>query len=224
LFRPLLPILLLLAFHAPAAARVVEDQQIWANFTVIGSAGRFAYFAEVQPRTADGLGRLGQLLLRPAVGWKLSDGVTLYGGYARIVLPARTGPGNHEDRFFTQLSWDLGTLAGGRVSSRSRVEHRRLATGDDAGWRVRQMLRYVHPLGDPRRPRALVHAELFAAFNDTDWGARKGFDQARTFAGFEFPLLGRSTVEAGYLNQSINDPAGRWRVNHVASLILWIRP
>lgn len=231
MIRKLLPLFALLVFAllaslpAPATARVVEDQQLWANVTVIGTVrDKFAYFVEVQPRTADGVGRLGQLLLRPALGWKLSQDATLYGGYARVVLPARTGPGNHEDRFFTQLTWDLGGIAGGKVQSRSRIEHRRLASGEDTGWRLRELIRYVHPLGDPRRPRALAHLELFAALNDTDWGARAGVDQVRTFGGFEIPVFGKSTLEAGYLNQTFNDPGGRFRVNHVASLVLFVRP
>jgi len=224
----LVPLLLLAAALLPAAAqaRVVEDQQVWANATVIGTIGpRFAYFMEVQPRTVDGVQRIGQVLIRPAIGWRFSDAVTAYGGYARVLLPTQVGPDNHENRAFAQLSWNLGELSGGRLSSRTRVERRQLSTGDDTGWRVREMLRWVRPLGDPKRPRLLLWMEGFAALNDTDWGARGGFDQARTFLGLELPLgRGKSTLEPGYLNQVINDPGGRVRVNHVASLTLWIRP
>lgn len=211
---------------AAAGARTAEDLGVWTNLTAIGTVGpRVAYFVEVQPRTADGVGRLGQLLLRSGLGWKFSDAVTVYGGYLRLVTPVRGGRDGQEDRPFAQLSWNLGRLAGGGLSSRTRLELRRPHAGRDTGWRLREMIRYVHPLGSPDRPRALASTELFAAFNDTDWGARAGFDQARTFLGLELPIRGgRSTVEAGYLNQTINDPGGRVRVNHVASVSLWLRP
>jgi hypothetical protein len=103
------------------------------------------------------------------------------------------------------------------------VEHRRLSTGNDTGWRLREMLRYVRPIGTPQRTRALLSVEGFAALNDTDWGAKAGFDQLRSFAGVEVPIGGTSTLELGYLNQAINDPARRIRMNHVASLALFVR-
>ena len=226
-YRSFLPFATMAALLAtPALARVDEDVQAWANFTVIGTVGpRLAYFAEVQPRTADGAGRIGQLLLRPALGWRFSNAVTGYLGYARVIGQPRTGPDTHENRTFAQLSWDLGAVAGGRLTSRTRLERREVSTGRDTGWRVREFLRYTHPLTTPDKPRALVYEEVFAVLDDTDWGARAGFDQARTFVGLEVPLAGsRTTIDIGYLNQTINDPGGRLRVNHVASLTVWIRP
>jgi hypothetical protein len=209
----------------PLSAATQQDEQFWFNGTVMGSLkGDLLYFAEVQPRFGDGLSRLDQLLLRPAIGWKVSDAVSTYLGYAHVVLPIDNGRDRNEERIFLQLSWTLGDLASGTLSSRSRLERRRLSDGDDTGWRARQMLRFVRPLTDPQRTRALVSVEGFAAFDDTDWGARSGFDQLRSFVGVEVPLKGKSTIEVGYLNQLVNRTAGDLRVNHVASLSLFIRP
>jgi len=208
----------------PASAETVVDQQIWVNVTLMGTIGpKLAFFVEVQPRTADGAERLGALLLRSAAGWKFSDALTLYGGYARIVSPVRNGADRHENRIFGQASWTIGKIGAGTLSSRTRIEHRRLLDGENTGWRLRDMIRYVHPITTPDAPRALVWAEPFVAFNDTDWGARKGFDQLRSFAGVEIPVKGRSTVELGYLNHLVNDPGGGRRMNHVASLTMFWR-
>ncbi len=217
---------------SPAAARSVTDEQVWLNATVIGTlpGSKVAYFLEAQPRFTDGAGRLGQLLLRPAIGWKFSGAVTAYAGYAHVVNPVEGGRDRNEERLFAQLSWtSAGSGAGpkrgaGTLSSRTRLEHRRLSNGDDTGWRLREMVRYVHPLGDPGRTRALAYGEAFVAFDDTDWGARKGFDQLRSFVGAEIPLAGKSTIEAGYLNQLVNATGGVTRVNHVLSLTLFVRP
>jgi len=92
------------------------------------------------------------------------------------------------------------------------------------GWRLREMIRYEHTLANPdNRLSALVYAEGFAALNDTDWGARGGFDQLRSFIGAEVGLSGSSTMEIGYLNQTINQTGGRPRMNHVASVSLSYR-
>lgn len=216
--------LLALAPLTPALAQTTHDEQAWVNLTAIGSIkGDLVYFAEVQPRFGNGA-RLDQLLLRGAVGWKLSPSATLYQGYAHVVTAIEGGRDLNEERSFQQLNLALGKPLGGELSSRTRLEQRWRSNGGDMGVRLREMLRYEHPT----RPgsdavNALVWSEAFIAFNDTDWGARSGFDQLRTFVGAEIGLPGASTVEVGYLNQTINQTAGRTRMNHAASITLWYR-
>lgn len=221
--------LLLAALGLPlpstAQAETTHDEGIWVNLTSMGSlSGKLVYFAEVQPRTGDGTDRLDQLLLRGALGVKLSPSLTLYQGYAHIVLPIQGGRDRNEERSFQQISWVISKPWHGEFSSRTRFEQRWRSDGNDMGLRIREMLRYEKAL-DPKRqgPNALVYSELFVSFKDTDWGARSGFDQIRNFVGLEIPVGGASTVEAGYLNQVINQTGNRSRMNHVASLTLFFR-
>lgn len=209
---------------SPAFAETAHDEQAWVNLTAIGSvSGDLVYFAEVQPRFGNGA-RLDQLLLRGAVGSKLSPSVTLYQGYAHVVSAIEGGRDLNEERSFQQLSIALGKPLGGELSSRTRLEQRWRSNGSGMGWRLREMLRYEHPLkAGSDAVNGLVWTEVFVALNDTDWGARSGFDQLRTFVGAEVGLPGASTVELGYLNQTINQPAGRTRMNHAASVTLWYR-
>ena len=208
----------------PAKSETIEDRQLWSNVNVSGTTSSgFAYFVEVQPRFFGNAGRLGQVDARAAIGWRLSPAVVAYAGYAHIFLPLANRPDRNEERIFTQLSWTVGRLVGGTLASRTRLEHRRRSNGNDTGWRFRQMLRYVHPLTSPEKTRALVSFEGMAALNDTDWGAHAGLDQLRGFASVEVPIDGRSTLELGYLNQAINDPGRRIRMNHVASVALFLR-
>ncbi|MET0269516.1 MAG: DUF2490 domain-containing protein [Sphingomonas sp.] len=223
--RALLILPFLLA-ATPAVAETREDEQVWFNATLMGSVAgsRLSYFAEVQPRFTDGVSRVGTLILRPAIGWKFSDAVTAYAGYAHVETNVADGPDRNEERVFGQLSWTLHKCGPETVSLRTRLEHRRQSNGGETGWRVRSLLRYATPLGAPERTRALVSVEPFVALNDTDWGARGGFDQVRAFAGVEIPLAGKSTIEAGYLNQYVNEARGDARMNHVLSLTLFVRP
>jgi hypothetical protein len=220
-----LPLLLLTMTGTAALARERHDTQLWVNITGQGSiAGDLVYFAELQPRIGGDVSRLDQLMLRSAIGLKLSDSFTLYQGYARVRTPVE---GNHNDtienRSFQQINWKMGTLAGGPLSSRTRIEQRWLSTGTDMGWRVREMLRLALPL-DRQKPgiAALGYVEGFFALNDTDWGARSGFDRVRTFAGAEIPVGGKSTMEIGYLNQTVNRASGNI-MDHVASISLFLR-
>lgn len=213
-----------LPFGAAAHAQTREDEQVWVNVTAMGRLNdELVYFAEVQPRTGDASSRLDMLLLRGGVGAVLKPGMTLYQGYARVVTPVDGGRDTREHRSFQQLSWSLGKVLGGELSSRTRFEQRWRNDGDDAGLRLREMLRYETPLGGTKSPSALVSTELFVALNDTDWGARGGFDQIRNFVGLEIPVGGTSTLEAGYLNHYVDQPGPRSRMNHVASLTLFLR-
>ena len=223
----LTPLLLagFLLLSPSARAATAQDEQFWLNLTAMGSVkDELVYFAEVQPRIGDGVSRVDQALLRGAIGWKFSPSLTLYQGYAHVVLPVEGGKDRNEERSFQQLSWTLGKPWGGELSSRTRLEQRWRSDGDDMGWRLREMVRYEKPLKrGSDAVNALVYAEGFAALNDTDWGARAGFDQLRSFVGAELGLPGQSTVEVGYLNQLIDQRGGDTRINHVASVTLFFR-
>ncbi|XHR99335.1 hypothetical protein ACFB49_09310 [Sphingomonas sp. DBB INV C78] len=208
----------------PAAARTNHDAQLWVNLTAQGSiSGKLVYFAEIQPRLGDRADGLDQLLLRPAVGWKLAPNLTAYQGYARVISPVDDGADIREHRSFQQLSWIVARPWGGEFSSRTRLEQRWRSDGDDMGWRLREMARLEVPLAAGGKTAALGYAEGFVALNSTDWGAKSGFDQLRVFAGAEIGLRGASTIELGYLNQLINQRGGQQRVNHVLSVSLFLR-
>ncbi len=219
---------LALVSAGPAAAQTSQDTQLWLNTTLFGTHGDFVYFAEVQPRFGNDISRLDQLILRPAVGWKLNDALTIYQGYARVENTPAGMPSFSEDRSFQQLSWEIGEFQKFKLSSRTRFEQRWESDGRDVGFRFREQLRASHPIFDEAWGlKAVGWSEVFVALNDTDWGARAGFDQIRTFVGLEIPLQekskGKSTVEIGYLNQTVNAPAARVEVNHILSLNLFVR-
>lgn len=219
--RLLIPACALLA-ATPAAARIEHDLSSWTNVTVQAPIGdRLVWFAEVQPRVQQDVSRLDQLLLRGAVGYKVTARLTLYQGFLHVVLPIEGGRDRNEERPFQQATW-LVPVPHGELQSRTRLEQRLLSSGNDVGLRLRQMLRYELPAGK-RRPKPLIHAEAFVALNDTDWGARAGFDQLRTLIGAELPLFGASTAELGYLNQLVNRRGGDVLVNHVVSATIFLR-
>lgn len=208
----------------PAAAQTEHDLGAWLNLTVQGPIGKkLAYFVEVQPRVQDELSRLDQTILRGAIGYKVTRNLTLYQGYAHVFMPV-DGPGDrNEDRLFQQATWVVPGLSRGELQSRTRLEQRWRSDGQDVQLRVREMVRFEYPLGDNKGVRALGSVEGFVVLNSVDWRRRSGFDQVRTFLGAEIPVGGTSTVEAGYLNQIVDEPGAASRMNHVLSLSLFIR-
>ncbi|MGE7414624.1 DUF2490 domain-containing protein [Methylobacterium tarhaniae] len=178
----------------------------------------------MQPRFGDGISRLDQLIVRPAIGWKISDSVTVYQGYARVENTPLGQRAFSEDRSFQQVGWEIGTFERVKLSSRTRFEQRFQTNGRDTGFRLRQMLRAAMPLTEEKRGVAAVAwTEAFVALNDTDWGARAGFDRIRTFVGLELPLQGPSTLEVGYMNQTVHAPASRVTMDHIISVNVSLR-
>ncbi len=225
--RTMLALATIGACVAPSAhAAPSQDTQYWFTTLAQGSIkGDVLYLLEVQPRFGGDGTDVNQVILRPAIGVKVNDRLSIYQGYAAVRSPRSGGPDVKEDRSFQQISWTIGRVAGGMLTSRTRLEQRWLSTGDDMGWRAREMVRFALPLTHkPRGIAALTFVESFIALNDTDWGARSGFDRVRSFAGVEIPLPGKSTVELGYLNQYVNNRGRRDAMNHVLAVNLMLRP
>lgn len=210
---------------APAVAQTVHDEGVWFNGTVMGRVeGSVVFFAEVQPRINEGVSRMTQLLLRPALGYELSKDVTVYQGYARVIDPVENGADLQEDRLFQQVTWNVGRIGKLEVQSRTRLEERWRSDGDGMSLRARQMMRFEYPLAPTsKRVAALASLEGFVGLKSAQWGGIEGFDQLRTFVGLEIPLAGTSTLEAGYLNQTRDAPGRRVNMTHVAALTLFVR-
>uniref|UniRef100_UPI003670D541 DUF2490 domain-containing protein n=1 Tax=Paenibacillus abyssi TaxID=1340531 RepID=UPI003670D541 len=79
------------------------------NLTAQGAiADKVVYFAEFQPRMGDGISRLDQLLLRGAVGVKLSPAVTLYQGSCACRAAVGRRPRRQRGSQLQQLNLALG--------------------------------------------------------------------------------------------------------------------
>lgn len=165
-------------------------------------------------------------MLRPAIGWRISDQFTAYLGYAHVITGTSDAVATNENRVFQQLNWTIGRIGAVAISSRTRLEERWRNDGADMAWRLREMIRLAVPVSTPasgRPARALAWSETFIALNDADWKVASGFDQQRTFIGAELPILKSSTMEVGYLNQIVRQPTGGQRMNHAVSLTFFIR-
>ena len=105
-----------------AGSTVKQDSQLWAPiYLTVPLSTSFIGYMEVNPRFGDDVSELSQLILRPAIGYKLTDHLSLWQGYAWV--------GNYqpsfieENRLFQQLLYKE-TFPFLKVTSRSRLEER----------------------------------------------------------------------------------------------------
>lgn len=219
------PLLTFASLNAWAA--MVEDFQIWGNVTARGDfrfidsdLKRVRWWMEVQPRSREEGEEMNQLLIRPGIGYAVTERSSLWVGYAHVINFPVAGDNIHEDRVWQQYMWS-GPTPLGAFTSRSRFEQRWQSNGGETGGRFRQMFRLSWPL--PIHPAASLVGwdEVFINLNDTNWGARQGIDQNRGFAGVGYRVLPPVLVEIGYMNQYINR-ATIDNVNHILSLNLFL--
>lgn len=222
--------ILLTAANASAELNLNDDFATWGAIQGQGSfasdnprVSQWQWWLEGQMRFFNDAERLGQTLVRPGVGYKVLDNLSVWLGYAWINTRPRDGAKTNENRIWQQLSWNKA-YAWGNLSTRTRLEQRFLNNGDDTGWRFRQFVKYTHPLFSERL-YASVWDEVFVNINSTDWGADNGFAQNRAFIGIGLYVDEQRHFwfELGYLNQYINIPERIDRMNHIISTNLFIR-
>lgn len=211
------PIAALSLLATPALANE-EDANIWlAQTSTINLGGDTTLWLEAQERFTNDASRLGQLLIRPAIGYKLDGTTAVSIGYAYVHTDPLAGASSDEHRLFQQLSTRLaGNGRNVTLTSRTRLEQRTFENQDGIGWRLRQQLRVSAPLtGDAR---LALWTEPFIGFNQTSF-QRDGIGLWRNFAGITVPVSRQLSLEPGYLNQQVRR-VGRDRTDHVASLTL----
>lgn len=211
----LLPALLL------AASAAAQDVQSWNTLLVQGPVdGKLLLWGELQPRFTNDGDRLGQFIARGAIGVRTKNDIDFHAGYHFQHNNPGRGENSDEHRLWQQVMGPVYRRKDGlALITRWRLEQRTIVGADDLGWRLRMFWRLQAPLNGPGTAGPLLISETFLAFNSTDWGARRGFDQQRLFAGWLQPLGKRLNLEAGYMYQHLNRP-GPDPGNHILNITL----
>lgn len=135
-------------------------------------------------------------IIRPAIGWDLSEQTTIYAGYAAIPAWVPGEGTTIEHRIWQQAMWSA-TLGQVGIGLRPRLEQRFADEIDGVGLRLRFFERIQLKLPDPWA--VVVWDEVFVAINESGF-VPAGFDQNRLFVG---PALRVSPMrfEFGFLDQ-----------------------
>ena len=204
-------------------SHAVDDEfQAWSALSANGpmNTGDLLFWFDVHARFGDDAGRLSTSIVRPGLGWRYSPDLTLWLGYARVT-GHQADPNVEEDRAWQQANYRFGSVANGQLSGRTRLEQRFRDEDSDTGVRVRQFLRWAKPI--PNSSLSYVVAdELFVNLNDAEWGQSSGFNQNRLFLGVNHKINERYKVEAGYVNNYINQIGRENQLNHILSASLSI--
>ena len=205
------------------AHAATEDFQTWNTINLSTNVAKNVPLTmEISGRMVDDSGRLGVVILRPAIGYKISDGVTVFVGYTHQKTINNGRADADENRIHQQVNWRIGKIGKATLASRTRIEQRWIEGRRDMGWRVRERLQLQVPL-KAKGAHFVISNEMLFALNTTDWGARAGFDQMRNFVGVNFPLSKMVTLETGYQNRYQERRGAADRMDHIIPITLNIK-
>ena len=217
-----------LIFSSQATAdKTVEDFQVWGQIAAQGNFGfvnpnnpdltKFKWWMEGQGRFGNDASQFTQSLIRPGLGYAITDKVVVWAGYAWAPTcePINRVGCFDEHRIWQQVTWS-DNFSFGRLSTRSRFEqrffnHQAPLPGDnDVAHRFRQLIKLAVPMPsvDPNLS-FIVQSELFIAMTTIDNNPgfiSRGYDQNRAFVGLAYKVNPYATFELGYMNQFINRP------------------
>lgn len=217
---PCLPIALTAAALAAPAAAAEDDANVWlGQFATINATKKVYVRLEAQERFTNDAERLGQLLLRSLVGYRLNKEVNIGAGYAYI----RTDPVGpallNEHRFYQELNVRLLSTKGGvTLDARTRFEQRTFEEREDTSLRLRQFVQLKLPVSG--EIKLVAFTEPFVDLNETSV-QRGGLAIWRNFVGVSLPVAKGIEVVPGYLNQHVVRD-GRDRSDHTANVNIFM--
>ncbi len=200
----------------------IQDFRVWAPVYLTVPLGRsIKGYMEANPRFSDDASTIDQLLLRPALGYQLTPTISLWQGYAWVT---NYEPGfSQEHRIFQQLIY-ARTFSDFKILSRSRLEERWIDDAIGTSLRARTMLRGDVPFPGLSALSLAAYDEIFVNLNSIRQGPESGFDQNRTFVGFNYQFTPQLSMDLGYQLQIINTirPNLVNQANHILLLQIFI--
>lgn len=197
------------------------DSQQWTLITAQKElTEKWRAYLEVQPRLGPDLTGgsprgVERLLVRGAIGYRLTPKTSLWQGYAWT--PQFLPTDSSEHRLFQQLLYEdkLGKTS---FLNRARLEERFIEGAGGTSIRLRNMIRFAHPISANKKWTAVAYDELFWNLNSTTGGPTSGYDQNRIFLGISRQTSSKLRVETGYLFAHVDRP----RTSSDRKLHVWV--
>ncbi|QSB01088.1 DUF2490 domain-containing protein [Methylomonas sp. EFPC1] len=213
---------LTLTSFAIEAGPVQDDFSTWISNTYQTDFGGSSYlaFLELAPRTKTDNTLFNQIIVRPLLGYKLTNKLQLWLGYTW------QGEYNEQTDFematndaMQQVQWIDNWTPQLNFQYRFRLEQRFFAHEGDVGHRMRHRFRLVYSIPDSQA-YLIALDELFVYFNSIDEGrlarsVQTGINQNRSYVGVGYKVTKNLNVDTGYQLQYIHNYGSPDVTNHV---------
>lgn len=169
---------------------------------------------QMQTRITDNSSRLGQIVLRSSLTYRVSDSVRIGAGYAYFFTDVEDGANRGEHRFMQDVTVRLFANDSISIRHRNRLEQRIFTDSSGTGWRYRSRI-WLRAKLNPRND-LILSTEPFIGLNEAGRN-RSGLSGWRNEIGVSLPLGEVFTLTPSYINQRSIRP-GNDSVQHIANL------
>jgi hypothetical protein len=196
------------------------DGQLWVSMIVQGPVGNgWLAWGDSSFRWRDDAAALNQIIVRGAVGRKVTKDLSLWGGYAHSVIYPADGRPEVEYRGWQQASFPIFLGEHAKLTGRFRLEQRWFDGDSRFAWRARQLFRLDVPLGKGDMvPGIMVKYEGFYNIAASDLSQNVGIEQHRGLLGIAIPMAPRKNIEVTYFEQRFVQPEPD-RVNRALNIM-----
>ena len=203
-------------------ALAATDSQVWTTQVVNVKLGdKWRLQEELVERFSDARNGLYEIEANTLLGYRLSQAVTVWGGYTHDPQYSGGSFTVMEHRIREQVVFDnVVKLGSGKLSFRLRGEERWRTNIAGTGWRVRPYVKYALPLAKGSKTALVLSAEPWFNLNTTPFQKQSGLDRIRSLIAISTPISKKLTAEIGYLNQHGFVRGGPDTSDHVASFSL----
>jgi hypothetical protein len=203
------------------AAPIKDDWGMWLSNTYQTDFGGSNYlaFLELAPRTKNDNGEFSQIIVRPLLGYKLTQKLQLWLGYTwQGEYSKDTDFDLATDDFMQQLQWIDNWTQELNFQYRFRFEER-FFENEDVAYRMRHRFRLVYSLPDTKA-YLIALDELFVYFNSINHGrlansVQPGINQNRSYVGVGYKLTPKINIDTGYQFQFVNNFGAPDGANHI---------
>lgn len=192
---------------------VPNDVQSWNAIVLeVPINKKFNFYLDVQPRIGDDVTQLSQLVVRPAIHYKLNDHVMIGQGFSW--QPHVTPVFINENRPYQDIIYRKG-FKKFSLTLRARTEERMISGTSGVSIRQRFLTRFNIPMGDKKKWGWVAANELFVNLNSLPIGPKGGLNQERVYLAVYRHLNENMTLEFGYMfNPVWNDYQSEYIIRH----------
>lgn len=204
----------------PAVAS--EDEQLWIGSSATVKLGdRWRVSQEVISRFSNDRDGLYEIEMNAAIGYKVTDKVTIWAGYTHDPNYEAGHFAVMEHRGRQQVTMDnIIKIGPGQLSARLRMEERWRDGIGGTAYRVRPYVKYVLPFHSGGKTALILSHESFIDLNRTNFQRVQGEERMRNLIAVTTPLARNVGLEVGYLHQHGFRPDAADSNDHALSVSL----
>jgi hypothetical protein len=180
-----------------------HDFRLWSPvYLTARLPSSFLGTMEVHPRFGENVSELNQLVVRPVLGYKLTDHLSIWQGYTWV---GTYRPRFAEEHHSIQQLIYRRQFSSFKVFSRFMLEQRVIGHADGTAVRARTLMRVDIPIPQAPEWAFVLYNEILMNVNSVRNGPQEGFDENRFVAAMNRQVTDQISIDLGYQMQAQNN-------------------